>query len=381
MPRRVWSVGLMMLVVGLGAWARGGFGAATDESILRRIQQAAARRVASLADLMARFEEDREGFLATLSPDPDFMHRHGGGVLPFAIRGFPAEFVQGLVSAKDGGVARYPIRVVEDRQTRERLIVNAAGEEIARRPAPADYDPGAYAKSRFGEEMGRDRRVADRLLAIYDPARIVMEYELVAEEDIAGWAEAEAAEGERLAAKQEEQAPRALEGGAPPDELAFVELRVEPGGGIRLSLAWTPGSLTSNTMDLFACADLVRGPWRIARTFVVDPAAGAHSVVVEGEAPQQFFDGWTHDDSDGDGIPDGREKRLYGTDPNNADTDGDGLSDFDELYFYGTDPGNPDSDGDGISDGWKVVLGLHPLAPVQVGEVGLSVWTPMRSAE
>jgi len=134
-------------------------------------------------------------------------------------------------------------------------------------------------------------------------------------------------------------------------------------------------------MDLFACADLVRGPWRIARTFVVDPAAGAHSVVVEGEAPQQFFDGWTHDDSDGDGIPDGREKRLYGTDPNNADTDGDGLSDFDELYFYGTDPGNPDSDGDGISDGWKVVLGLHPLAPVQVGEVGLSVWTPMRSAE
>ena len=56
-------------------------------------------------------------------------------------------------------------------------------------------------------------------------------------------------------------------------------------------------------------------------------------------------------DTDGDGVVDGDEIGVYGTDPNTWDTDGDGLSDGDELFVAGTDPFVWDTDGDGVSDG------------------------------
>ncbi|MFA5317976.1 MAG: hypothetical protein WC323_00660 [Patescibacteria group bacterium] len=64
-------------------------------------------------------------------------------------------------------------------------------------------------------------------------------------------------------------------------------------------------------------------------------------------------------DSDKDGMTDGEEKRL-GTDPNSSDTDGDGLFDREEIRVYKTDPINPDSDGDGYSDGAEVKNGYNP---------------------
>ncbi len=93
-------------------------------------------------------------------------------------------------------------------------------------------------------------------------------------------------------------------------------------------------------------------------------------------------------DSDADGILDGDETAIYGTDPGSADsdldgvadgaelaagtdplvadsgagvdTDGDGLLDADEAAF-GTDLGIADSDGDGWFDGDEVSIGTDPL--------------------
>ncbi len=56
-------------------------------------------------------------------------------------------------------------------------------------------------------------------------------------------------------------------------------------------------------------------------------------------------------DTDGDGLTDGSETFLWGTDPNVADTDGDGLDDGAEASA-GCDPLDPDTDGDGMADGW-----------------------------
>ncbi|HEX9664779.1 MAG TPA: hypothetical protein VGA49_03050 [Patescibacteria group bacterium] len=64
-------------------------------------------------------------------------------------------------------------------------------------------------------------------------------------------------------------------------------------------------------------------------------------------------------DSDRDGLTDEEEKEL-GTDLNNPDTDGDGLTDFEEVRVYKTDPLNPDTDGDGFLDGDEVQAGFDP---------------------
>jgi hypothetical protein len=49
--------------------------------------------------------------------------------------------------------------------------------------------------------------------------------------------------------------------------------------------------------------------------------------------------------------------------PINRDSDGDGLSDGDEIYIYGTNPLKADTDGGGVPDGWEVAHGLKPRDP------------------
>src|SRR5215207_3832637 len=71
-------------------------------------------------------------------------------------------------------------------------------------------------------------------------------------------------------------------------------------------------------------------------------------------------------DTDGDGVADGDEGTLYGTNPLVGDTDGDGLADGEELFATRTDPVVWDTDGDGVSDGEEVAAGTDPLDPASV---------------
>jgi len=65
-------------------------------------------------------------------------------------------------------------------------------------------------------------------------------------------------------------------------------------------------------------------------------------------------------DNDGDGLPNWIEDEL-GTLREDRDTDWDGLSDGDEFYLYGTNPKSEDTDGDGIRDDVEVAQGSSPL--------------------
>lgn len=71
-------------------------------------------------------------------------------------------------------------------------------------------------------------------------------------------------------------------------------------------------------------------------------------------------------DCDDDGLSNSREFDLE-TKPFNPDTDNDGLTDGDEVNIYGTDPLKYDTDDDGISDGDEVALGTDPLSPTTDG--------------
>ncbi|MET0145835.1 MAG: NlpC/P60 family protein [Ilumatobacteraceae bacterium] len=65
-------------------------------------------------------------------------------------------------------------------------------------------------------------------------------------------------------------------------------------------------------------------------------------------------------DTDIDMLPDHFELK-YGLDPNQADTDGDGITDGYELIVLGTEADLADSDFDGIDDGLELSYGLNPL--------------------
>jgi hypothetical protein len=93
--------------------------------------------------------------------------------------------------------------------------------------------------------------------------------------------------------------------------------------------------------------------------------------VVDGDETDLFGTDPLTADSDADGILDGAEIAA-GTDPlvpdgaapeepaGDGDSDGDRLSDADEAAF-GTDPNFADSDADGFFDGDEVNLGTDPL--------------------
>ncbi len=70
----------------------------------------------------------------------------------------------------------------------------------------------------------------------------------------------------------------------------------------------------------------------------------------------------TATDGDADNMADSLEWDL-GLDPYNADSDADGVADGDEINIYGTEPTIFDTDGDGISDGEELFgIQTDPLA-------------------
>lgn len=71
-------------------------------------------------------------------------------------------------------------------------------------------------------------------------------------------------------------------------------------------------------------------------------------------------------DPDEDGLTMLREVRLE-TDPLNPDTDEDGLSDGEEANVHGTNPLEWDTDKDTIGDGDEIKVGLDPLNPQTYG--------------
>jgi len=63
------------------------------------------------------------------------------------------------------------------------------------------------------------------------------------------------------------------------------------------------------------------------------------------------------EDYDSDGLSNGKEQELNSR-PDKADTDSDGIPDGEEVNVYGSDLLNSDTDSDGIIDGDEIILGL-----------------------
>ena len=72
-------------------------------------------------------------------------------------------------------------------------------------------------------------------------------------------------------------------------------------------------------------------------------------------------------DTDSDGLTDSQEASL-GTDPNNPDSDGDGIPDGREVNALGSNPLDTDTDSDGLTDGLEVDHSCDVNAPDTDGD-------------
>ena len=136
---------------------------------------------------------------------------------------------------------------------------------------------------------------------------------------------------------------------------------------VALGLAWPSSMLFANgRIDVFGNHRLTGGGWwRLAQ---LDVSRAVSNAVVEfayADLPTNamcttaFYRVASQDDADGDGLSDGVEEWVLGTDSRQADTDGDGILDGEEIDL-GSSPLSADSDGDGMPDGWEVGNNLNP---------------------
>ena len=139
-------------------------------------------------------------------------------------------------------------------------------------------------------------------------------------------------------------------------------------GCILLRMAMPPGGVPDDTLDIFCTTNLLTS-WSLLGEIAINPSTVTSEVIVASSdfpaAPSvmpasAFFASGTHVDSDGDGVYDGRERFLHGTDPSHWDADGDGLSDGEEIAA-GIDPLSRDTDGDGYPDDEEIASSTNPL--------------------
>jgi len=322
------------------------------------------QQATSLQDLTGRFLDDQYLFLYITPPDPDFILFQPGGMIPILdLKAFPDEFIDGLVGTigKDG-IRRFPIWVYEDPDSpgREIVIENAEGKQLARLKREWNYSPDWFVRERHPELDTYEKWYRDWLLASYDPSRICMRYDLlVGEDDLIKYVWAQS-----IAAAQSPPGGGMLKSGwegGTVSNLQFVAIDKTTNGTIELTIAWPEDGLATNMVDFFACTNLMVQNWEIAVTTNVDLNTNCFSWIDEDSTNYtiRFYDCWTLDDTDGDGISDGREKRLYGSDPDDTDSDDDGLGDGTEINVTETDPADCDTDDDGLVDGYD---GYHPVA-------------------
>jgi autotransporter-associated beta strand protein len=171
----------------------------------------------------------------------------------------------------------------------------------------------------------------------------------------------------------------------------------DPPDNYKFKVMVSVDGISNSVVEIFADMDLsgtgyVRTPWltpgthRITLQWLNDASALGRAATLGLEkillyavnAPDSDgngFQDWMQAtlesaaDSDGDGLADNDEVRVYGTNPLSKDTDGDGLSDKDEIT-HGTNPNLTDTDSDGVLDGEEVWESLtDPLAAEFDGSV------------
>ncbi len=255
------------------------------------------------------------------------------------------------------GVPVWTVSIIETQaQERAWMYVGADCKIFRTQIVQGGFDPHLWVREAYGDPPVWLSSVSlDSWYAARDRSRMQLELSLVAARDwpllLAAWREA-FTNAPTSGVSTSTLSPDT-------NRLAFAGVESVASGSVWL---WVYTPTNPVPLDVFSCPRLPPPDrhWTLVGSVGADlPVESWSAPVVLGSA---FFCVSRGDmDSDGDGVADGREMLMFGTNPLNADSDDDGLSDREETYRYATNPNRDDSDGDDIWDGWEVDYGLNPM--------------------
>lgn len=330
---------------------------ATEASIKRIEEGLDSSAITSLDDLANRLHSEQNMFRMIMPPNADFTLRQPCGMVVFNPKAFPDTFTTGLIGETIYGSPVYSLILIEDPVTRETVIANSDGKEIAAVKPNADYDPYWFLEMQYPDlysGLYSEKEILE-LKDACDPSHIQITLTLLPADFVKTYARAVAEEQTKMTAEQaaaELKNPKLKKGGGMMMryqssgmtnlELVAIERATN---GMKLTLAYPDGF--TNHVDFFTCPELVGFWWDLA-TDATNVSSSTNFITwVDTNAFTQgvrFYNAGNADlDSDGDGIADAREKLMYHTNSSTNDTDGDGLHDDYEIFTSHTDPNNNDT--------------------------------------
>jgi hypothetical protein len=218
--------------------------------------------------------------------------------------------------------------VTEDASTtpRRRLILNAKDEVIATLPVPKDYDPACWVREQH-PELYAERTAASSsayrewMEALFDGSRFVMEYELIDQDNLLKLVLKESVESAFRAQTEVGGGGMMMMswGGGSVTNLQFVDISLADTNGTMTATAAYPDGFT-NRISLIVCTNLVEPDWSLLLT--TNPPVSTNA--------------FTYMDMDATNY----EARFYHAYNADYDGDGDGVSNGEEIFLDGTDPAN-----------------------------------------
>ncbi len=355
------------------------------------IESLQANFAGNVNDLILQLYQGQKDFIQPTPPGMDHL-RQPVGMMSFDPKGFPPNFLNGLIGDTVAGCPVYSITLQEDRQTRSIQILNDDGEVIYELQRPG-YDP------RWLVHLIKPWIYEAKYTAIFraetedwlDPSRIGVNLQLIPYSFIGTYAE-----------NTIQSVPEAIQsfsksssgGGVmllrsqlAQSNIVFDAIWKVP-TGMAMIVSY-PDSFT-NRLEMFYSSNLMLHCWSLLDTNLVTEGTNTLTWVDTGLTNGsgiacRFYAVGNSGDRDGDGVSDGREALMYRSNPDSVDSDGDGLVDgysgvvttntypggittngsifvLGEMSL-GTDPTKFDTDGDGCGDGWEVAHGHNPLNP------------------
>jgi len=332
--------------------------------------------ISSKEQLREIFRQDQTSYLLFAPPAVDLiLLQYGGTLLITNASGFSSSFVSSLEpEPNDNKVQRYPIWIYEN-QNGSITIENLSENIVASLKREKKYYSDWLAFLYYPDLYSFDDDIRDYLLELYSPQRVCMQYDIIIGDENLYSLLTESMKSE--ATSDIELTSIVMRSSAVISNLCFTALTLNTNGTVELSIGWPSSGMTTNAVDFFVSTNLLNNSWIIGLTTNLNLSLGSSSWI---DTPGtnttgQFYDLWTLYDYDGDGLSDGREFRLYGTDAELFDTSGDGLSDGWSVFYDLNPAANnalSDPDNDGFSTLEEALQGTDPTLANQNNLTGES---------